>query len=226
MKRPGSLSWVPVLLLGSFGLAAADTDQPGWLSVADCGASGSPYQTTAATTADSAQITVTEVGDFQVGQCVTVSKCNPHFEHCILKPPENPYSTAPLGDAADHRGYDGTSGSWLIFLGEVNRAEPLTFRWSDDLARTWKGTDVPVTFDWQPLSGGVEIKFKKQAWQPGHMITFHARDQWRWATSAPRIATRPTPTSAPASTSLPTTCSRAMCPTAAARFGPPRGPRR
>jgi hypothetical protein len=149
----------------------------GWLNVRDCGASGSTFETTAATTADSKQITVEKIGDFQVGQGVMVSKCHPHYDHRILKPPENPYSTNPLGDAADLRGYDGTSGGWLIFLVEINSADPLTFRWSDDLARTWKGTKVPVTFDWQPLSSGVEIKLKKQAWQPGHMITFHARDQ-------------------------------------------------
>ena len=101
----------------------------------------------------------------------------PESERGILKPPENPYSTNPLGDAADLRGYDGSSGSWLVFLVEVSSVDPLTFRWSDDMARTWKGTKVPVTFDWHPLSSGVEIKLNKQAWQPGHMITFHARDQ-------------------------------------------------
>ena len=30
-----------------------------------------------------------------------------------------------------------------VFILEVNAADPLTFRWSDDLARTWKGTKVP-----------------------------------------------------------------------------------
>jgi hypothetical protein len=63
-----------------------------------------------------------------------------------------------------------------VFLVEINSAEPLTFRWSDDMARTWKETKVPVTFDWQPLSNGVEIKLKKRDWQPGHIITFQARD--------------------------------------------------
>jgi hypothetical protein len=135
------------------------------------------FETTAAATAGSKQITVAEVGDFRVGQGVMASKCNPHCERCILKPPENPYGSDPLGDAAELRGYDGSSGSWLVFLVEVNGADPLTFRWSDDMARTWKGTQVPVTFDWQPLCSGVEIKFKKQAWQPGNMVTFHARDQ-------------------------------------------------
>lgn len=174
MRRLKRLTWIWLILLGSF--ATASAGEPGWLDVADCGASGSAYQTTAATAAGSKEITVAQVGDFKVGQGVIVSKCNPHFERCILKPPENPYATSPLGDAAELRGYDGSGGSWMIFLVEVNSADPLTFRWSDDMARTWKGDKVSVTFDWQPLSGGVEIKFKKQAWQPGQMITFQARD--------------------------------------------------
>ena len=164
-----------VALLVAVAATAGEPDH--WLNVKDCDASGSKFETTAASTAGSKQITVANVGDFKVGQGVMVSKCNPHFSNCILKPPENPYSTTPLGDAAELRGYDGSSGSWLIFLVEVNSAEPLTFRWSDDMARTWKGTKVLVTFDWQPLSSGVEIKFKKREWQPGHMITFGARDQ-------------------------------------------------
>lgn len=154
----------------------ADSNSDGGLNVCDFGASGSKFETAAEATADSKQITVEKVDDFQVGQGVMVSKCHPHFERCILKPPENPYSTNPLGDAAELRGYDGSGGSWLVFLVEVDSADPLTFRWSDDLARTWKGTKVPVTFDWQPLSSGVEIRFKKQEWQPGHMVTFQARD--------------------------------------------------
>jgi len=147
-----------------------------WLNAADFGASGSTFETTAATAEGSKQITVKKVGDFKVGQGVMISKCNPHYSRSILKSPDNPYATTPLGDAAELRGYDGSSGSWLVFLIEINSADPLTFRWSDDMARTWKGTKVPVTFDWQPLSSGVEIRLKKREWLPGNMITFNARD--------------------------------------------------
>jgi hypothetical protein len=113
----------------------------------DVGASGSKFETTAATTADSQQIVVASLGDFKVGQGVMISKCHPHFEHCILKAPDNPFGEPPLGDAAELRGYDGTGGGWTVFLVEINNVNPLTFRWSDDMARTWKGTKVPVTFD-------------------------------------------------------------------------------
>ena len=151
--------------------------QGNWLNVCDYGASGSKFETLAAAMAGSKQITVTNAGDFKVGQGVMVSKCNPSFDRCYLKPPENPFSSSPLGDAAELRGYDGSCGNWMIFLLEVRSVDPLVFRWTDDMARTWKGTNVLVTFDWQPLSGGVEIKFKKQQWQPGHIIAFNARDQ-------------------------------------------------
>jgi hypothetical protein len=117
------------------------------------------------------------VGDFKVGQEVMVSKCNVRYSNATLHGPESPYTTKPLGDAAEVRGYDGTGGSWMVFLLEIDGADPLTFRWSDDLARTWKGTKVPVTFDWQPLSGGTEVRFSKQEWKVGHMVTFTARDQ-------------------------------------------------
>jgi hypothetical protein len=32
-----------------------------------------------------------------------------------------------------------------------------------------------VTMDWQPLSDGVEIRFKSAEWEIGHFVTFHAR---------------------------------------------------
>jgi hypothetical protein len=148
-----------------------------WLNVQEHGASGSVFETTAVTTAGSPEVVVKNVGDFQVGQGVQVSLCHPHYERCVLKQPDNPYGTAPLGDAAEIRGYDGTSGNWTVFIIEIDGVNPVTCRWSDDLARTWKGTRVPITFDWQPLSEGTEIKLSKREWAPGHMITFSARNQ-------------------------------------------------
>jgi hypothetical protein len=133
-------------------------------------------EATAATTAGSAQITVAKAGDFQPGQEVMLFGCNPQYIQRQLRPPENPFSTNPLGDAAELRGYDGQAGAWVIYIAEVQSTNPLCFRWTDDLARTWKGKKVPVTFDWQPLSGGTEIKFSRRDWQPGHIVTFAARD--------------------------------------------------
>ena len=150
----------------------------GWLNVQDVGASGSEFETTAAATAGSNQITVAEVGDLQVGQQITVSKCNIRYLRPTQWGPGEPYSTSkPLGDALEMRGYDGSGGSWLTYLLEVDSADPVTFRWKSDLAKPWVASRVPVTYDWQKLSGGTEVRFKRQEWKPGQMVTFSARDQ-------------------------------------------------
>ena len=41
----------------------------------------------------------------------------------------------------------------------------------------WQGTKVPITWDWQKLSNGLEVKFNKRDIELGHMLTFGARDQ-------------------------------------------------
>ncbi|MBM4085150.1 MAG: hypothetical protein FJ272_10210, partial [Planctomycetes bacterium] len=57
-------------------------------------------------------------------------------------------------------------------------ANPPTFRWSDDLGLTWKEPAVPVTGDWQKLSGGVEVKFAlKDFWTEPCVVSFGGRDQ-------------------------------------------------
>ena len=148
------------------------------LNVRDLGATGSSFETTAATTEGSKQITVADPGDFIVGQGITVSKCNIQYSSRLLWGPKAVYGTTKgLGDAVEIRGYDGTAGSWLYYVLDLDGADPLSFRWSDDLARTWKATKVSITFDWQKLSGGTEVRFKRQEWQPGHIVTFCARDQ-------------------------------------------------
>ncbi|NLY00801.1 MAG: hypothetical protein GXY83_32305 [Rhodopirellula sp.] len=160
-------------------VAAAASHDDGWLSVTDFSASGSKFETTATANAGSNQIVVKDVGDFQVGQGVTVSRSNIQIVSPLLRGPESPYSTKPLEDALEIRGYDGSTSSWLVFLLEVDVAEPLSFRWSDNLVREgkWQGVKVPITWDWQKLSNGVEVKFNKRDLEVGHMVSFSARDQ-------------------------------------------------
>jgi len=149
-----------------------------WLSVADCGASGSNFETTATVVAGSKEITVADPGDFKAGQGIVLSRVNVRYDNPRLYGPGSPYSkSAPLADSVEIRGYDGSAGSWLVYLLEVDGENPATFRWSDDLARTWKGNKVPITYDWQALSNGVEVKFKRQEWKISHMVSFAARDQ-------------------------------------------------
>lgn len=163
-----------MLLLGPYALAQGPE---GWLNARDFGASGSEFETTATTVDGSEQITVADVGDFEVGQGVMVSRCNIQVVAALMGP-ASPYgSRKAITDEAEIRGYDGGAGSWLIYILEIDGAEPLSFRWTDDLARTWSGTKVPVTFDWQELSNGIEVKINTPDLVPGNLIAFTLRDQ-------------------------------------------------
>ena len=154
-----------------------EPDTPGWLNVKNYGVSGSAFETKAKTTAGSKEITVATPGDFKAGQQVTVSLCHAQFINKRLRGTKWRYPTA-VKDEVELRGYDGSAGSWLVFTVEVDAAKPLTFRWSDDIRKDWNAKNVPVTYDWQPLSSGIEVRFtKKIDWALGDMLTFSARDQ-------------------------------------------------
>ena len=161
-------------------LACADATAqslPGWLSARDCGASGSKFQTTAATTAGSNRITVADAGDFKAGQGVMVSRCNARYTGCSLWGPRKNYAVSkPLKDAVEMRGYDGSAGSWVVYVLDVDPAHPTVFRWTEDLGRTWHA-GVPITYAWQTLAGGTEVRFGKFAWQDGYTAVIVGRDQ-------------------------------------------------
>jgi len=166
---------LPVLCLS--GIAAADAPL-GWLNAKDCGASGSDFSTTAFTQAGSNKIVVKDVGDFQVGQGVMVSRCNIRYEDGRLFGPREKYAkNKPLGDTVEFRGYDGSSGSWNVFILDTDGANPPTFRWTDDFGRTWKGAKTPIDDQWHALSGKTEVRFGKLDWEKGYTVTFSARDQ-------------------------------------------------
>jgi hypothetical protein len=151
----------------------------GWLNVRDFGASGSTFRTSAVTRSGSNQITVADVGDFKTGQGVMISKCNIRYTPTRLQSHGVPYLTTsrPLNNSVEVRGYDGSSGSWIIYILDIAPSEKPAFRWTDDLGRNWH-QEVPVTYDWQKLSGGVEIKLNpRDDWKEGYVITFGARDQ-------------------------------------------------
>lgn len=72
--------------------SAVRAEGPGdWLNVKDAGASGSRFETAAKTTAGSAQITVQDVGDFQVGQGVMLSRAHPYITNDRLWGPKTTY---------------------------------------------------------------------------------------------------------------------------------------
>lgn len=108
-----------------------------------------------------------------------VSKCNIRFTPTRLQSHGIPYLTTsrPLDNSVEVRGYDGSSGSWVIFILDIAPSDKPAFRWTDDLGRNWH-PEVPITHDWQKLSGGVEIKINpRKDWNEGYVITFGAKDQ-------------------------------------------------
>lgn len=149
-----------------------------WLNVRNCGVSGSKFETTAATTIGSRQITVTNIGDFEVGQGIMVSKCNIHYEKTQMWSTGIPYvtDTRPVENSFEVRGYDGSAGSWLIYLLDIAPSSSPAFRWTDDLGRNWH-PEVPITHGWQSLNNGVEVRLNQRDWESGYVVTFGVRDQ-------------------------------------------------
>ncbi len=147
------------------------------LDVRDFGASGSEYETTADTVAGSKIVKLQDIGDFQVGHQVTVSKCNPHIADGRVWGRVPGEGTSDFDQQVQARGYDGTLGNWTAYILDFKGTDPPTFRWSDDLAFTWN-EPVPVTGDWQELSGGVEVKLPNtDSWAEPAVVTFSGRDQ-------------------------------------------------
>ena len=78
---------------------------------------------------------------------VMLSECNPRLANSSLWGPRHVVAMGqPLKDKAEIRGYDGTQGDWLVLLLDVPEGTT-SFRWSEDLARTWQPT-VPITGWW------------------------------------------------------------------------------
>ena len=112
----------------------------GWLNVRDYGVSGSKFETTAATTSGSKQITVADTGDFKVGQGVMVSKCNIRYTPTRLWSTGISYITTgrPLENSVEVRGHDGSSGSWVVYVLDIAPSANPVFRWTDAVGRTGK----------------------------------------------------------------------------------------
>jgi len=149
-----------------------------WLNARDFGVSGSEFETTATATAGSKALTLAESGDFEVGQQVAVSKCNPHVCDGLVWGREAGKGAADFSAQVEARGYDGSLGSWTVYMLDFAGTNPPTFRWSDDLGLTWKESGVAVAGDWQKLNGGVEVKLANtEFWKQPALVTFGGRDQ-------------------------------------------------
>jgi len=171
--------WAAVLFcagVNASAVSAGGTAQ-GWLNARECGASGSKFETTASTVTGSCQITVADIGDFQVGQGVMVSKANIHYEPTRLWGTGVIYlNSKPVTNSVEVRGYDGSAGSWTVYVLDIAPSNKPAFRWTDDLGLTWH-PEQPITHDWQPLSGGTEVRLNPRDWETGYVLAFGARDQ-------------------------------------------------
>ena len=170
--------WVGlVAVLVASGVTAFAADAPaGRLNAQDFGASGSKFETAAETAAGSKQIVVKDVGDFKVGQGVMVSKCNVRITKQQLWGPRGVVAMGRrLDGKAEIRGYDGSQGEWMVLVLDVAKGSK-SFRWSEDLARTWQ-PDRPITGDWQPIRDGIEVRFNKFEWEKGYTVVFGCRCQ-------------------------------------------------
>jgi hypothetical protein len=157
--------------------SGATGDRPaGWLNVRECGASGSRFETVATSEAGSHQIAVKDVGDFRVGQGVMLSQCNPHYTLQTIWGPRGAVAWGrKLDGKAEIRGYDGSQGDWMVLVLDVAKGST-SFRWTEDLARTWH-PDVPISGDWQPLRDGIEVRLNRHDWDKGYTVVFAGRGQ-------------------------------------------------
>ncbi len=147
------------------------------LDVRDFGASGSSYKTLGDTTAGSPLVVVENTGDFEVGQEVAVSRCNPHFSDGRV------WSVSIEGSKEENfrrqvelRGYDGSAGKRAPYILDFKGESPPTFRWSDDLGQSW--TDpIEATGGWQKLNAGIEVRLANpEFWSKPRLLSFTARD--------------------------------------------------
>lgn len=149
----------------------------GYLCAKDFGASGSEFTTTAEATAGSNVFVLEDVGDFQVGQEVELRGCNPFVASFNLWGPMGYHGHyVDITDEVQVRGWDGSNGTHTVYFIDFDSKNPGVFRWSNDFARTWS-EEVPITYGWQKLSAGVEIKLSDlPCWAEGRVITIAFRN--------------------------------------------------
>ena len=148
----------------------------GFFNACDFGVSGSRTEVTGHAQAGSRTILLDEPGDFRAGQGVTLTGCNIHTIQATLWGPHALYTAARnMEGEVEYRGYDGSQGSWCVWMLDVDPACPEVFRWTDDFGRTWH-EGVPITFDWQPLTGGIEVRFRPFEWEQGWTAVISACD--------------------------------------------------
>ena len=115
------------------------------LNARDFGAKGSVFTSKMTATAGSNVITVENIGDFEVGDEVVVTKCFINFPAKVFferkdTSPVNPRKwvhNQPIGDRIEFFGYDGSQGSWAVYYLDFDPDAPNVLRWTKDFGRSW-----------------------------------------------------------------------------------------
>jgi len=145
-----------------------------FLNARTFGAKGSDFITTMNATAGSNIITVDDIGDFEVGDEVVVTKCFINFPARVLfeRRDSSPVNTRkwihnqPVGERIAFDGYDGSQGGRVCYYFDFDPDDTMHFRWTKDFARTWH-EGVKITDGWIDIEDGIRIKvgdFKERSY--------------------------------------------------------------
>ncbi|MBR5307410.1 MAG: hypothetical protein IKU43_01450 [Clostridia bacterium] len=135
------------------------------LNARDFGAKGSVFTSKMTATAGSNVITVENIGDFEVGDEVVVTKCFINFPAKVLferkdTSPVNPRKwvhNQPIGDRIEFFGYDGSQGSWAVYYLDFDPDAPNVLRWTKDFGRSWT-ENVKIVDGFADIEMGIRVK--------------------------------------------------------------------
>jgi len=145
----------------------------GYLNARDFGASGSEYETAAKSTKGSNRFELADIGDFEVGNEVLLTRCNVRENTAVLftrrdrsaKNPRPWVHRVPLNDRVEIEGYDGSQGSWMTYFVDIYPENPGCFSFSKDYGENWN--IHPITEGWSDVGDGIRIKindFPEREW--------------------------------------------------------------
>ncbi len=149
-----------------------------WLDARDFGASGLGTPMTCKMDGSN-RVTVEDASLFRVGQQVAVEGGTALYTDVALCGPNGfPGEDVPYTGQIEMSGYNGSNGSWVIYMVDVPVNQRAVFGWSDNLGESWH-RGVPIVFgEWIEMSGGVKVKFHEDfTWEKGYTLVFSCRDQ-------------------------------------------------
>lgn len=129
----------------------------GYLNAKDFGACGSAFETVGYTQSGTNHITVRDTGDFKVGQELSMSGALPRCDCFRIFSPSLPDpGHRAIEREVQIRNWDASNGNHVVYILDIDTANPNVFRWSDDQGRIWHN-NVPIDGMWHTLSAGLEV---------------------------------------------------------------------